>query len=356
MKKAFLYLFLTLGFLSVAQTQIKLKQLETSLQAGRFVVTNSATTPIYSPYLTIDPTTGAFTWSIASSDAFVMKPFPTFTVSPAIWFGTDTQTATNYMLFNSVSLNQTILNSQNDSSDLLLDKGNGSYFMKCAGNKNNVNTASIELRNSARSNIPSGLSVFQFYYNLNQIYTWKGSVNHAYGLYIGVQQYSASAVSTLTDTFTQFNDSSASTTSSLTILRKWSFGASSNVLVQKSLVIGSTAHTPSASLDVTGDTYLATGGLIIGTKGINTTAGDAATINSPTGSFRKDNSGSAFTLTNSFITSTSVIILQVVTTGITTGYLTRPVAGAGSAVITFETNGVAGAPSANCDVNFWILN
>lgn len=89
---------------------------------------------------------------------------------------------------------------------------------------------------------------------------------------------------------------------------------------------------------------------------INTTAGDAATINSISGRFRKDASGSTFTLTNSFITANSIIICTRVTSGITTGYDIVAVAGSGSATITFETAGVAAAPSANCDVNFWIIN
>jgi hypothetical protein len=97
-------------------------------------------------------------------------------------------------------------------------------------------------------------------------------------------------------------------------------------------------------------------GSISVTKATNTTAGDAATINAVAGTFRKDNSGSTFTLTNSFISSTSIVVCTLVTTGITTGYQISVQAGSGSATITFETAGVAAAPSANCDVNFIVLN
>lgn len=97
-------------------------------------------------------------------------------------------------------------------------------------------------------------------------------------------------------------------------------------------------------------------GLAISTKSINTTAGDSATINSVAGRFRKDTSGTTFTLTNSYITANSIIVLTNTTAGITTGNQLSVVAGSGSAVITFETDGVATAPSANMDVNFWVIN
>jgi hypothetical protein len=99
-----------------------------------------------------------------------------------------------------------------------------------------------------------------------------------------------------------------------------------------------------------------TASMSITTKAINTSAGDGATIDSPTGRFRKDTSGSSFTLTNNTITANSIIILSLVTTGITTGNQLSVQAGVGSATITFETSGVGAAPSANCDVNFWVIN
>lgn len=97
-------------------------------------------------------------------------------------------------------------------------------------------------------------------------------------------------------------------------------------------------------------------GLAITSKTINTTAGDSATVNSVAGRFRKDTSGTTFTLTNSYITANSIIILTNTTAGITTGNQLSVVAGSGSAVITFETDGVAAAPSANMDINFWVIN
>lgn len=88
------------------------------------------------------------------------------------------------------------------------------------------------------------------------------------------------------------------------------------------------------------------------TKGINTTAGDSATINAVVGRFRKDTSGATFTLTNSFITANSIIVLTAANAAIdatTTGWTVS--AGAGSATITFNA-----APTANFDMNFMVIN
>lgn len=96
---------------------------------------------------------------------------------------------------------------------------------------------------------------------------------------------------------------------------------------------------------------------IITTKEINTTAGDAATINRIAGRFRKDTSGSTFTLTNNKITANSIITLQITTAGLTAGNNVVVVAGSGSAVITFQSAaGAAEAPNANADVNFIVIN
>lgn len=87
-------------------------------------------------------------------------------------------------------------------------------------------------------------------------------------------------------------------------------------------------------------------------KGIDTTTGDAATINATVGRFRKDTSGTTFTLTNSFITANSIISLTPANAAIdatATGWTVN--AGAGSATITFNA-----APTANFDMNFVVIN
>lgn len=96
--------------------------------------------------------------------------------------------------------------------------------------------------------------------------------------------------------------------------------------------------------------------LVFNSKTINTTAGDSATINCPAGRFRKDTSGSTFTLTNSFITANSIIQLTYASAPGITGFNMVAVAGSGSVVITFYTSGAAAAPTADTDVNFLVIN
>ncbi len=89
-----------------------------------------------------------------------------------------------------------------------------------------------------------------------------------------------------------------------------------------------------------------------GNKVIDTTAGDSATINSINGRFRKDTSGTTFTLTNSFITTNSVIILTAANAAMDTTAVSWTIsAGAGSATITFVA-----APTVNFDMNFFVIN
>lgn len=87
-------------------------------------------------------------------------------------------------------------------------------------------------------------------------------------------------------------------------------------------------------------------------KVVDTSAGDAASINSIAGRFRKDTSGASFTLTNSFITANSVIILTAANAAIDASATHWTVAaGVGSAVITFNA-----APTSNFDMNFFVIN
>ena len=85
-------------------------------------------------------------------------------------------------------------------------------------------------------------------------------------------------------------------------------------------------------------------------KTIDTSAGDSVTIDKVHGRFRKDTTGTTFTLTNAYITANSTVHLtpcQIDATATSWGVA----AGAGSAVITFNA-----APTANFDMNFLVIN
>ncbi|MES3019399.1 MAG: hypothetical protein V4721_16550 [Bacteroidota bacterium] len=88
------------------------------------------------------------------------------------------------------------------------------------------------------------------------------------------------------------------------------------------------------------------------TKIIDITSGDSATIDSPAGRFRKDNSGTTFTLTNSYITANSVVQLTPANANIDATAVTwTKLCGAGSMVVTFNL-----APTADFDMDFLVIN
>lgn len=104
------------------------------------------------------------------------------------------------------------------------------------------------------------------------------------------------------------------------------------------------------ALTITGEGDINYGGAVI--QSINTTAGDAATINFLRGRFRKDTSGSTFTLTSKYITANSIIMLTPANSGIDASATTWTAsAGAGSATIKFNAD-----PTSNFDMNFFIAN
>ncbi len=114
--------------------------------------------------------------------------------------------------------------------------------------------------------------------------------------------------------------------------------------------IGINNTSPATALDVTG--VITSTGLNFSNKSINTTAGDAATINGSAGRFRKDVTGTTFTLTNSLITANSIIMATAANASIDlTGFYWTVSAGSGTATIEFNA-----APTGNFDMNFLVIN
>lgn len=86
-------------------------------------------------------------------------------------------------------------------------------------------------------------------------------------------------------------------------------------------------------------------------KGINTTAGDAATINAVVGRFRKDATGTTFILTNSYVDANSIVILTFASShGVA---ITETIATAGAGTFTAS---LTPQPLVNTDINFLIIN
>lgn len=105
-----------------------------------------------------------------------------------------------------------------------------------------------------------------------------------------------------------------------------------------------------------GDFNIYDGGLNVPDT-INTSAGNALTQNCIAGSFRKNNSGSTFTVTNTFAKSTSIILLTPQSALTATGYnVAVTTKNNGSFVVTFYTAGAAAAPASNFDIGYLIIN
>lgn len=158
----------------------------------------------------------------------------------------------------------------------------------------------------------------------------------------------------------QFSDSGSSvsglfTTTTLTLgtATETLTLVSNSVACDSTLRIRTTANNGDINLDPNGTGKITcTKDIAFSDKVIDTTAGDSATINSPNGRFRKDTSGTTFTLTNSYITADSVILLTAANNAIDASATSWTVsAGVGSATITFNA-----APTSNFDMNFVIFN
>lgn len=83
----------------------------------------------------------------------------------------------------------------------------------------------------------------------------------------------------------------------------------------------------------------------------DTTAGDAATVNSVAGTFVKDTSGAAFTLTNDKIAAGALVMVVPRTDDVSAFYAKSVVVTAGQAVITLNA-----APTGNQTWGFVVIN
>ena len=115
--------------------------------------------------------------------------------------------------------------------------------------------------------------------------------------------------------------------------------------------IGILTAAPTVELDVSGSIKLKDS-LIVSNLTINTTAGDAATINSIAGRFRKDTSGAVFTLTDSYVTANSIILITLAADpGNSNAHNVHVTAGSGNFTVTLEN-----VPNNDTDINFLVVN
>lgn len=131
-------------------------------------------------------------------------------------------------------------------------------------------------------------------------------------------------------------------------------GTSSGAGTGGSIVLSTagTAGTGTGVNAVTPRLTITTTGSINIPNTIDVTSGDAATIDKVAGRFRKDNSGTTFTLTNSLVTANSIILVTAANAAMDATAVSWTVsAGAGSFVVTFVA-----APTADFNMNFLVIN
>jgi hypothetical protein len=95
---------------------------------------------------------------------------------------------------------------------------------------------------------------------------------------------------------------------------------------------------------------LTVGGGITVNKTVNTSAGTSSTANKWAGRFRISSGNTTYTLTNSFVTSSTIVYSTINTSGAGVKSVIA-VPGSGSIVFTLDAS-----PSSNVDVSWWIMN
>ncbi len=214
----------------------------------------------------------------------------------------------------------------------MLDGRDVSRFIQITNNGSAGGRVFLGVEKTAGDNYTNSLS----YAGILASATNAGATNHA--LQFGV----ASQIDMTIDTDHEIGMGINAPTAKLDIVGLTSNSSASGLLVE--------------ALDGTDNFTVRNDGAIATTYSVNATAGDAITINKAAGQFVKDQTGTTFTLTNSLITTSSQILFSRNTVGVTTGNDIVVVAGSGSAVFTFQTAGVAGNPSADIAISFFVLN
>jgi len=171
----------------------------------------------------------------------------------AIWVSqAPTKTDVNFQIAgagNSVL----ILNAPNDSGKVDLSAGNNKRFIRFNGSKSYATEGAVEIgdntiirtRVGATFNFPT---VWKKRYTTNWL---AGTVPTQWDFYLEGNAVSATAASTITNYYAQWNAVGTASTN-MAITNNWGFGTAGMAHITSSVLIGTTARTPSATLDVTG--------------------------------------------------------------------------------------------------------
>jgi len=200
----------------------------------------------------------------------------------ALWLNNIQPNASNFtILSGGLTGNDMYINTQTDSTNFTLNTGNnanGAMFMY--GTKTSGTFSTFKFNQRSRTNITAGSNAPQFAFDgtLADKKWLTGAINLDYQFYITSAIYKANAASVLTNAYTQWNDIPTQSTN-MSITNKWGFGTSGSAHITQSLVLGSSAHTPSATLDVTGTMSVSGTSTLSGALTLNKDVIYTATVN-----------------------------------------------------------------------------
>lgn len=171
-----------------------------------------------------------------------------------------------------------LLNAPNDSGNVTIAAGNSLAMLKFRANKNYDSNTAIEIgdngwirkRQGATFNIPN---IWVKRFNNEWL---AGTVPIQWNFYIEGSRVMATSTSSITNYYTQWNAAGTASTN-MSIGNNWGFGTAGMAHITSSVLIGTSARTPSATLDVTGTMSVSSTATLTGLRnnGTFTTTGAA---------------------------------------------------------------------------------
>lgn len=222
-----------------------------------------------------------------------------------------TPTTTNYSIITGTTFG-TYMNAPSDSTDLYFQGNNDATpWMYISGKKTSGSTVGWQVNTQPRTRTTAAANGIKADIGCGTSQWLTGTVPVHYGLRVRGTTISAFGASNFTDVYSQFNVKCVQSTNA-TIVNNWGFGTDGMAHITSSVLIGTTARTPLATLDVAGSasvslTFTAEGGIVTDNQGTNALVGNATLV------------GGSVVVSNTVVDANSYIVLTRKTSGGTPG-------------------------------------
>lgn len=189
-------------------------------------------------------------WRFNALCRFQLGAYPGFTNIPAFYMGVDSITNDNYLLLSDGK--DAVLNAPKSNSFLYLSKGNGSFFCRMIGDSTGGLPPSLTWRTSHRLNLTAGSNPECYQFNGYGTHEWAAGPITTFNFFSILPCIaSATGASTLTDFYSLFTYTKTAGTN-LSVINKWGLGTQGSAHITNSIVVGRSARTPVATMDITG--------------------------------------------------------------------------------------------------------